>query len=108
MEIIRTNASLDALKAIRADDAVDRLTKRLLLNGMKDRLRRLRMARHCLVRSHAADVDLLPATLTEVVEAREVTAEEIAGGRLAHGAEPILQMRLDLQTLEETRSAYVN
>ena len=73
------------LKSIGTDHAVDRLTNRrvLMLNRMKDWLRRLRMTCHCFVRSHTPNVNLLPTTLTEVIETSKITAEEIAGGRFA-------------------------
>jgi hypothetical protein len=41
------------------------------------------MARHCFMRRHTTDVDLLPTALTEVIETREVSAEQVASSGLA-------------------------
>ena len=66
------------------------------------------MARHGLVRAHVAHVNLLPAALTEVIETSEISTEEITGGDLAQRTEPILQVRLDLKTLEKSRRSNID
>ena len=75
---------------------------------MKDRLGRFRMTRHGLVCRHASHVNLLPTALTEVVETREISTEEIAGRYFAQRTESILQMWLDLETLEKTRCSNID